>query len=146
MMKNDRGASLVEVIVVLGLIGALMGLVGVSAVAAAARYQGKAVATELASELRMARYLALVRRERMRVVFDQERMKIRTVAADRPDEVIREYGYQGKGIVFERLSNGPALVFYPSGRSATPATIIFRNKQMERWQLTVSLTGRVSFL
>jgi prepilin-type N-terminal cleavage/methylation domain-containing protein len=55
MARNERGVSLVELIVVLGLAGLLAGLVGVSAVAAAARYQGKAVATELAAELRAAR-------------------------------------------------------------------------------------------
>lgn len=146
MARNERGSSLVELIVVLGVVGMLAGLIGVSVAAAAARYQGKAVATELASELRAARYLALVRRERVRVVFDPERMQIRTEPADRPNETIRQYDYQGKGIVFERLSNGPSLVFYPSGRAATPATIIFRNRQMERWHLTVSLTGRVSLL
>lgn len=146
MERNERGASLVELIVVLGLVGMLAGLIGVSVAAAAARYQGKAVATELASELRAARYLALVRRERVRVVFDPDRMQIRTEPADRPNETIRQYDYQGKGIVFERLSSGPSLLFYPSGRAASPATIIFRNRQMERWSLTVSLTGRVSFL
>lgn len=146
MARNEQGASLVELIVVLGLVGMLAGLIGVSVAAAAARYQGKAVATELASELRAARYLALVRRERVRVVFDPDRMQIRTEPADRPNETLRQYDYQGKGIVFERLSSGPSLLFYPSGRAASPATIIFRNRQMERWSLTVSLTGRVSFL
>lgn len=146
MARNEQGTSLVELIVVLGLVGMLAGLIGVSVAAAAARYQGKAVATELASELRAARYLALVRRERVRVVFDPDRMQIRTEPADRPNETIRQYDYQGKGIVFERLSSGPSLLFYPSGRAASPATIIFRNRQMERWSLTVSLTGRVSFL
>lgn len=146
MARNERGASLVELIVALGLVGMLAGLIGVSVAAAAARYQGKAVAIELASELRAARYLALVRRERVRVVIDPDRMQIRTMSADRPNETIRQYDYQDKGIVFERLSNGPSLLFYPSGRAASPATIIFRNRQMERWHLTVSLTGRVSFL
>lgn len=146
MARNEQGTSLVELIVVLGLVGMLAGLIGVSVAAAAARYQGKAVATELASELRAARYLALVRRERVRVVFDPDRMQIRTEPADRPNETIRQYDYQGKGIVFERLSSGPSLLFYPSGRAASPATIIFRNRQMERWSLAVSLTGRVSFL
>lgn len=146
MARNEQGASLVELIVALGLVGMLAGLIGVSVAAAAARYQGKAVATELASELRAARYLALVRRERVRVVFDPDRMQVRTAPADRPNETIRQYDYQGKGIVFERLSSGPSLLFYPSGRAASPATIIFRNRQMERWSLTVSLTGRVSFL
>ncbi|MFM8552290.1 MAG: Tfp pilus assembly protein FimT/FimU [Nitrospiraceae bacterium] len=146
MGNSERGASLVELVVVMGLAGLLAGLVGVTAAAAAARYQGKATATELAMELRAARYLALVRRERVRVVFEPERMRIRTEPADRPNETIREYDYRGKGLVFERVPGGQSLVFYPSGRSATPSTIIFRNRQMERWQLTVSLTGRVSFL
>jgi type IV fimbrial biogenesis protein FimT len=146
MGTGERGIGLVELIVVLGLTGLLAGMAGVTVAAAAAKYQGKAVAAELASELRAARYLALVRRERVRVVFEPGQARVRTEPADRPQETIRQYDYQGKGIVFERFSTGPSLVFYPSGRAATPTTIVFRNRQMERWQLTVGLTGRVSLL
>ncbi len=144
MKKNERGASLVELMIVLGLAGLMAGLAGESFGSVASHYRGKGMATELAAELREARYLALMRRERVRVVFDTGRMKIRTEPADRPDEIIREYTYQGKNVVFERLPGGPSLLFYPSGRTATPATIILRNSQSERWQITVSLTGRVS--
>jgi len=146
MVGNERGASLIELTLVMGLVGLLAVLAGESFVAAASRHQGQAAATELAAELRAARHLALVRRERVRVVFEPEQMRVRTEPADRPTETLRRYDYHSKGIAIERLSNGPSLIFYPSGRSATPATIIFRNNQAERWQITVSLTGRVSLL
>ena len=144
MRRNERGASLVELMIVIGLVGLMAGLAGESFGSAASHYKGKAMAVELAAELREARYLALVRGERVRVVFDTGRMTIRTEPADRPNETIREYTYQGKNVAFERLPSGPSLLFYPSGRTATPATIILRNGQSERWQITVSLTGRVS--
>jgi type IV fimbrial biogenesis protein FimT len=139
MRRNERGASLVELMIVIGLAGLMAGLAGESFGSAASHYKGKGMATELAAELREARYLALMRGERV-----TGRMAIRTEPADRPNEAIREYSYQGKNVVFDRLPSGPSLLFYPSGRTATPATIILRNSQSERWQITVSLTGRVS--
>jgi len=47
-------------------------------------------------------------------------------------------------VAFERLPSGPSVIFYPSGRTATPTTIILRNSRQEQWKITVSLTGRVS--
>ena len=80
----------------------------------------------------------------MRVVFELEGTRLRTERANAPGIPLRQYEYGGSGIFVERLSNGPSVVFYPSGRAATPTTITLRNSRQQRWQLTVSLTGRVS--
>jgi len=138
---QERGASLIEVILVLGLVGVTLAFAGESFVSAAMRQHGKAVTTELAAELRAARALAIKRRERVRVVFEPEMGKVRTELAGAP---LRQYDYGGRGVIVEGLSGGSSVVFYPSGRAASPTTITLRNSRQERWQLTVSIIGRVS--
>ncbi len=141
---KERGASLVELIMVTGLIGLMLVFAGEGFVAAASRQQGHVVATELAAELRAARYLALLRRERVLVRFEPDQARVVAELADVPGVPIRRYDYRGKNVAVERLSNGLSILFYPSGRTATPTTITLRNNHAEQWQLTVSLTGRVS--
>ncbi|MEW6543745.1 MAG: GspH/FimT family protein [Nitrospirota bacterium] len=141
---NQRGTSLVELVMTAGIAVLLAGSASVGFVAAASRYQGKAVTTELATELRTARQLALLRRERVRVRFEPELKRVAVERADQPGEILREYDFHDKGVFVDRLSNGPSILFYPSGRAATATTITLRNGQQDRWQLTVSLTGRVA--
>ena len=141
---NEQGKSLVEIIMVMTLVVVMTAMTGQVLVAATARQHGHAVATELANELRAARYLAILRRERIRVVFEPGLARVRTEPADAPGRPIREYEFHGKGVTVERLSNGPSIVFHPSGRAASATTITLRNSQQEQWQLTVSLIGRVS--
>jgi len=141
---QERGASLVEVILVLGLVGVTLSFAGESFVSAAMRQHGKAVTTELAAELRAAHALAIKRRERVRVVFDPDTSTVRTELAAAPQAPLRQYDYGGRGVIVEGLSGGSSIVFYPSGRAASPTTITLRNSRQERWQLTVSIIGRVS--
>ncbi|OLC41939.1 MAG: hypothetical protein AUH74_05045 [Nitrospirae bacterium 13_1_40CM_4_62_6] len=141
---QERGASLVEVVMVLGLTGVTLAFAGESFVSAAMRQHAKAVTTELAAELRAAHALAIKRRERIRVVFEPDTSKMRTELADAPQALLRQYDYGGRGVIVEGLSGGSSVVFYPSGRAATPTTITLRNSRQERWELTVSIIGRVS--
>lgn len=143
---NEQGKSLVEIIMAMALIVVMTALTGTGLLAATARQQGRAVATELANELRAARYLAIMRRERIRVVLAPGTTTMRVEPAEAPGRPIREYDFRQKGVTVERLSNGPAIVFHPSGRAASATTITLRNHQQERWQLTVSVIGRVSQL
>ncbi|HJU06313.1 MAG TPA: GspH/FimT family pseudopilin [Nitrospiraceae bacterium] len=143
---NERGVSLTEIMLALAVIGLMLVIGGEGFVAAAARQQGKIVTTELAAELRAARHIAMIRRERVRVVFRPETSSIWSECVDRPEDVIRQFNFADRKVVVESLSNGPSVTFYPSGRTATPTTITLRNAQQERSQLTVSLTGRISIL
>lgn len=144
MWSSQRGMSMVELLTVMTVAGLLMALAGEGFVSAASHYRAKGMAAEVAGELRAARYLALMRGERLRVVFDVGDMTVRTEPADRPNETIRRYDYHGKGVTFERLPSGAAVTFYPSGRTASPATMILRNSRQQQWKITVSLTGKVS--
>ncbi len=143
---NERGASLIDIMLTMALISIMLVIGGEGFVAAAARQQSKTVTTELAAELRAARHLAMIRRERVRVIFGLETTSIQSECLDRPEEVIRRFNFADRKVVVESLSNGPSVIFYPSGRTATPTTITLRNARQERSQLTVSLTGRISIL
>lgn len=143
---NEQGKSLIEIVMVMALVVAMTALTGAGLMAATARQQGKVVATELANELRAARYSAIMRRERIRVVLEPGTTTMRVETAEAPGRLIREYDFSGKGVTVERLSSGADIVFHPSGRAASPTTITLKNRQQERRQLTISLVGRVSQL
>ncbi len=128
----------------MGLIGITVALGVESFSSLLARSQGRSVATDLAAELRAARSHAAMRRERVRVVVESETSTVRTELADVPDGLIREFSFHDKGVTIDSVSNGPSIIFYPSGRSATPTTITLRNRRGEHWILTVTLTGRVT--
>ena len=140
----ERGASLIELILVVGMVGLMVAFAGENFLDGMSKYHDKSVTTELAAELRTARHLAITRREPVRIVFEAEGTRLRTERANAPGHALRQYEYSGRGIVVERLSNGPSVVFYPSGRAATPTTITLLDSRQQRWQLTISLTGRVS--
>jgi hypothetical protein len=80
------------------------------------RAQARSAAAEIASELRMARQLAMARRERLLVRFD---LSERTVTLRRADTetVLDVYRYADKGIALDTPSAGIDLYFHPSGRS-----------------------------
>ncbi len=143
---NEQGKSLTEIIMVMALVITITALTGAGLMAATVKQRGRVVSTELAQELRAARYLAIMRREHIRVVLEPgtATMRVETVAA--PGRPIREYDFRDKGVTVARLSNGSDIIFYPSGRAASPTTVTLANRQQERWHLTVSLIGRVSQL
>lgn len=142
-IANEQGKSLAEVLVVLAMIGVMAGLAGPSFVTMTARAEARSATAEIASELRLARQLAMARRERLRVVFDETS---RTVTLQRADMggVLAVYRYGDKGVVVGEPTAGPDVLFHPTGRSATPTTIVVRDKRGRATKLTVSVTGRVA--
>lgn len=143
---NEQGKSLMEIIIVMAVVVMMTAFTGAGLLAATAKQKGRVVATELANELRAARYLAIMQRDRIRVVLEPGTTTMRVETAEAPGRLIREYDFRAKGVTVERISNGADIVFHPSGRAASPTTITLKNRQQERWQLTISLVGRVSQL
>jgi prepilin-type N-terminal cleavage/methylation domain-containing protein len=140
-----RGRTLLELVVVMTIVGVLVSL-GAGLGSAATRQRSRAVRTEVAAELRTARHLAMTGREKIRVVFDAEAAELRSERTDEARTVVRRYRFGGTGIHLDGLSNGGSVIFYPSGRSATPTTITFGTGSGEQWRITVSITGRISIL
>jgi type IV fimbrial biogenesis protein FimT len=141
---GQRGASFMEIMVVLGLMGLVGAMVGESFLATADRQQSRAAVAEVAAELRAARQLAIVRREPVRVRVGSAVPALIIEPADTPGLIVRRYDYGQKGVALEGSVRTKGILFYPSGRTATPSTVTIRNAKQEEWRLTVSLLGRVS--
>jgi type IV fimbrial biogenesis protein FimT len=139
---GSAGQSLTELVIV----AAILGVVAAMAVPAYKSFhiglQGRTVAAEIASTLRMARYLAMARRERLLIRFDlaEHTMTLRQADAG---GVLNVYGYAEKGILIEEPTAGLDLFFQPSGRSASASTIVIHDRDHRRTTVTISLTGRV---
>lgn len=141
--RQEEGWSLTELLIVLAIMGIMAALAGPSYQTLAARSQARNATIEIASELRLARQLAMARRERLRVIFDREGRTITLQRAD-TEGALHVYHYVDKGVFVDEPTAGPELLFHPSGRSATPTTIRVRDSQGRETIFTVSITGRVS--
>jgi type IV fimbrial biogenesis protein FimT len=141
--RQEEGWSLTELLIVLAIMGIMAALAGPSYQTLAVRGQARSATIEIASELRLARQLAMARRERLRVIFDREGRTITLQRAD-TEGALYVYHYADNGVVVEEPTAGPELLFHPSGRSATPTTIRVRDSQGRETIFTVSITGRVS--
>lgn len=143
-MKQE-GKTLMELMVVVAIIGivATMALPNYSVLNS--RTQIRCTTEEIASELRLARQLAMAYRDRVRIIVDQEQQALTTQFVNSAT-THHIYRYGGKGIVIEEPSAGPEILFHPSGRSASATTIELHSLEGQTQQLTVSITGRVSLL
>ncbi len=143
-MKQD-GKTLAELMVVAGIL-AMVCLMGVpNFLGLHSQSQLRGITEEIASDLRLARQLALTHRDRVRIVIDPEQQKLITQLVNE-GTIHHVYYYGGKGLIVEEPSAGWDIQFQPSGRSATPTTIRLHHREGQTKMLTVSITGRVSIL
>jgi type IV fimbrial biogenesis protein FimT len=141
-VSTSAGKTLAEVIIVTAILGILAVTAAPAYQSFHSRLQGRAAAAEIASTLRMARHLAMARRERLMIRFDRSTQTITLRQADAAG-VLNVYRYADKGIVVEEPTGGADLLFHPSGRSASASTIVMYDRDHRRTTVTVSLTGRV---
>lgn len=141
-LSAQSGKSLAELMIVLAILGTMVVMAGPSYRAMMARAQARSAAVEIASTLRMARQLAMARRERLLVRFDLSEQRI-TLRRTETDAVLEEYRYGEKGLIIEEPTSGSDLLFHPSGRTATATTIVLYDREGRRTTLSVSVTGRV---
>jgi len=142
---RQEGKTLVELMMVVGIIGMVAAMAAPDFWALNSRIQARCATEEIASELRLARQLAITYRDRVRVVFDFEQQALVAQFVN-GTTIHHTYRYGDKGIVIEEPSAGPEILFQPSGRSATATTIHLRSKEGQIQKLTVGITGRVSIL
>ena len=140
--STESGKSLAELMVVVAIIAIMAAIAVPSYQGMATRIQARNGVAEIASMLRMARELAMARRERLLVRFD---LLEKTVTLRRADTegLLEVYRYSDKGIALDEPTAGLDLFFHPSGRSASATTIIVHDREHRRTTVTVSLTGRV---
>lgn len=142
---EQEGKTLTDLMVVAAIIGMVAMLAVPSYSVLNSRTQVRCVTEEIASELRLARQLAMTHRDRVRIVIDLEQQALTTQLVNTAT-THHAYHYGGKGIVIEEPSAGPEIVFHPSGRSASATTIQLHSLEGQTQKLTVSITGRVSLL
>lgn len=129
-MKQE-GQTLMELMIVVVIIGILTALGLPNFLGLQSRVQLRSVAEEIASELRLARQLAISHRHRVRVVFDVGQQVLEAQFVDDPT-THHVYRYGDKGIMIEEPSAGPQILFHPSGRSAKNP-ITRRKKSTMNW-------------
>jgi type II secretory pathway pseudopilin PulG len=139
----STGKSLAEVVIVTAIVGIVAALAAPAYQSFHTRLQGRTATAEIASTLRMARHLAMARRERLLVRFDLSQLTLTLRQAD-ADRVLNVYSYADKGILVDEPTAGPDLFFHPSGRSASASTIVIHDRAYRRATITVSVTGRVA--
>ncbi|MBH0184118.1 MAG: prepilin-type N-terminal cleavage/methylation domain-containing protein [Nitrospira sp.] len=145
-MKQE-GHTLMELMVVLAVTGIVSALAVPNFLALNSSAQIHNATEEIASELRLARQLAMTRRDRVRITFDPEQQALVAQFVNGSEATFHHmYRYADKGIAIEEPSAGPEILFHPSGRSATATTIHLRNKEGQTQTVTVGITGRVSIL
>lgn len=142
---KQSGRSLAELLIVLAIIGIVATMAWPTYQAVMLRNQARNAAAEIASSLRMARHLAMARRERLLVRFDTAQKTITLERAD-AEGTLNVYRYGDKGITLNLPSVGPDIFFHPSGRSASASTIVLYDGQGRATTLTVSISGRVVIL
>ena len=143
MKCKDSGYSLVEVCVVICLIGVLVGLAAPQLASAGMRLRERAAVAEFASELRTARMLALTHRKKIDVHIAPDGRSVRVASVSDPDSILRTYPFPPGSVSVEGWAPERTLRFQPNGRSASPATLILRGREGARWEMTVSIAGRV---
>ena len=139
----SAGKSLAEVVIVTAIVGIIATLAAPVYQNFHTRLQGRTATAEIASTLRMARHLAMARRERLLIRFDVSQLTLTLRQAD-ADRVLNVYSYADKGIVVDEPTAGPDLFFHPSGRSASASTIVIHDRDHRRTTITVTVTGRVA--
>lgn len=138
----DKGVTLTELATVLAVTAVLALMAVPSYKTMIAHGESASVASEVASQLRMARQLAMARRERLLIRFNEAQHSLTFQRVD-SGEILESYRYADKRVTIPEPTAGPDVLFHPSGRSATATTISIIDREGRVTKLTVSLTGRV---
>lgn len=142
---TQEGKTLAELLVVIGIVAIVAGMALPSFLTFNSRTQLRCAAEEIASELRLAKQLALTYHDRVRIRIDLDQQELLTQFV-RSGVTHHVYRYSNKSVVIEESTAGPEILFHPSGRSATATTVSIRSPEGQSQKLTVSMTGRVSIL
>lgn len=136
------GKTLAELMLVVVIVGAMAAMATPGYLDLSEQVQARTASAEIASLLRMARHLAMARRERLLVQFDLPERTITLRRLD-VDVALEVYRYADKGVRLDEPTGGTDLFFHPSGRSASATTIVVYDRHNRRTTISVSLTGRV---
>jgi Tfp pilus assembly protein FimT len=142
---SEKGTSLAEVIIVLGIVALATAVSAQSFLSIVPRTQRQSATADFAIELRTAHRTAIAQRKPIRAVPDMTAGTLRLELSDDPRAVLRQYDFRRRGIGAVMLSRGASVLFYPNGRVASPVTITLMTLRGETSKITVSITGKVTW-
>lgn len=137
-MKNKKGFSLIEVVIVIGIIGILM-QVGMNSYTGLSSFRSKMEVKKLALDLKNARNLAIATRHKSVVSLGEDSYTIKT------KNDTKKYEFP-KGLKIVSQNNEGDIIFTPKGRSSskTARTIIIKSNKKE-YVITISpVSGKVN--
>lgn len=145
--RGDRGVSLLELAVALGVCATVAALGAIVLRPLIDRGRLEAAARELATDLRYARALAAAENRAVRVVLEPEaeRYRLEAVAAGAAEPIERPRDWRGRGVDLVGSTGGSEIAFAPLGTTSDWTTVTLANAAGRR-RITVVASGRVRLI
>ena len=141
---SERGMTIAELVIVLAITGVLSLFMGTELQAMADRVYLDAAVSEVVSDLRYARNMAVREGQPVQVAVEADQPGVTLFRSNDPMRpVAPTRNLKDRGVRMIRSSGGHLLSFHPRGTSATPTTLILEGRRGDQRVVTVSLTGIV---
>lgn len=142
---KEQGITFIEIMTVLAITTILAGIAMPGLIGLQSHYRLNSVARELASDLRMARQMAITEGQKMRVALDPEKEGYQVEKESNPGVPVRGFKeFKGVDMVnFSNPNSNNVIEFWPRGTTNDWGTIILQNPRGEIKRITIVATGRV---
>ena len=136
--------TIAELVIVLAITGVLSLFMGTELQAMADGVYLDAAVSEVVSDLRYARNMAVREGQPVQVAVEADQPGVTLFRSNDPARpVAPTRNLKDRGVRMIRSSGGRLLSFHPRGTSATPTTLILEGRRGDQRVVTVSLTGIV---
>lgn len=143
-IRNERGMTMIEMVIGLAITGALSLFMGTELRAMADRVYLDTAVAEVVGDLRYARSMAVREGEPIQVAVGADQPGVTLFRSSDPAQpVAPTRDLKDRGVRAIRSSGGRLLSFQPRGTSATPTTLTLEGRRGDQRVVTVSLTGIV---
>ncbi|NIM58472.1 MAG: prepilin-type N-terminal cleavage/methylation domain-containing protein [Candidatus Aminicenantes bacterium] len=138
---NQKGFSLVEVLIATFMIAIILGLASTSFLNLAPKYKLKSAVREINSRLNYARYKSIFEGVKVRIKFAHHSYAIETYDEEKK-EWKREREYFLDGVTLQ-ANNSPT--FHPVGTVSNLASIYISNS-WGKYKITLAISGRIKII
>jgi Tfp pilus assembly protein FimT len=141
---SETGTTVTELMVSVTVAAVLLGLMALGLQGMVDHVNLQAATSEVVSDLRHARLLAMEERQPIEVSLDTHQITVtllRNRDSSKPVQALRLLGQ--RGVRAMHSTGGSSLWFSPHGTNATPTTLTLEGRNGNRRVVTVSLTGIV---